>query len=188
MARSIPIIRFGLLMIGILNSFGCFSQSVTPITDSTGLTAYLIQRGETGVLQYDSAYVLNKRLYKLYNETYNKASKGNLLWQEFARAYTKVIVLQDSALKSKDFYYNQLKQSFDTLAGRTGSFLSRTDDGLKEIDQRLANATGNVENIKTSINSALETLKLQRRQKFHLVLGGVAIGASLASILFLATR
>lgn len=164
------------------------NAQVTKISDSVSLQAFIIQRGDVVTLVYDSAFVLNKNLYKLYKETYNKSAKMNLVWEELARSYIDLIALQDSMLKSKDIYYHQLKESFDSLAGRTSGFLTKTDGNLSDITRSLDNATSNLDNIKTSINTVVADLKQQKKEKTKFAVGGFVIGLSLASIIFLVTK
>jgi len=174
-----------LLVAGILLSCTCLSQNVVPISDSVGLNAILIEKGDTVTIIYDSAYVVNKKLYRLYKDIYTKARNGNLVWQELSKAYTERIALQDSLLKSNEFYYTQLKQSFDLLAGKTNVFLDKTDNSLKDAGLSIDKVNANLENIKASLNDAIGLVKHEKTQQVKLVVGGFVIGASLASIVFL---
>ncbi|SHL39893.1 hypothetical protein SAMN05444266_103205 [Chitinophaga jiangningensis] len=161
------------------------AQQVQTATDSLSLRAYLLSRGDTLTLGYDSAYLLNKRIFKLYADNYQKVLKGNLASQRIIEAYDSLVVLQDSMLKRKDFYYTQLKGSFDGLQGATDVFIKRTDANLVGLNQSLAAANTHLQNVQTSLDASLEKLKTQNKQKVKLAIGGFAIGIALTSLIFL---
>jgi hypothetical protein len=165
-----------------------YTQITIPVKDSVGLKSYIIKKGETATLFYDTAYILNKRIFRLYKDTYNKASKGNLAWQQLSAAYTDLVQRQDSLIATKDRYYNSLKLSFDSLANKTSTFLAVEGSGLKEIKDNVKNATADLDSIKNSLNTALDKLKLQKKQKVNLVIGGFAIGVVCTSLIFVAVK
>src|SRR4051794_37231083 len=105
-----------LITAAIFLSSACFSQGRTvEIKDSTALRSYSIFRGDTILLNYDSGYVLNKRTFKLYRDNYVRMQKGNPSLKLLVENYESVISLQDSMLKSKEMYYQELKANFDSL-------------------------------------------------------------------------
>lgn len=178
--RSVIIVVSSLFFTTIANA-----QSTIAVRDSVGLRAYSIVKGESATLFYDTAYILNKRLYKLYKATYNRAGKGNLAWQQLSETYADLVQRQDSLINTKEYYYTLLKQNFDSLAVNTDNFLSREEKRLNEISDNIKTASSNLNNIKVSIDESLEKLKVQRRQKTRLVAGGFVLGGIVTSLVFL---
>lgn len=166
----------------------CIAQNVTTVTDSVGLHAYIIKKGDVAAISFDTAYLMNKKLYQLYKKNYNKVLNGDNSSSRIITAYDELVALQDSMLKTKEFYYQQLKGSFDSLAGNTNSFMDKTDSHLVGISISLSAATTNLENIKVSLDDSLAKLKTQNRQKVKLAVGGFAIGIVVASIVFLVAK
>lgn len=180
-SRLLAAVLFALLAMPMITR----AQQVQTATDSLSLRAYLLSRGDTLTLGYDTAYLLNKRIFKLYSDNYQKVLKGNLASQRIIEAYDSLVTLQDSMLKRKDFYYAQLKNSFDGLQGATDVFIKKTDANLAGLNQSLATANQHLQNVQTSLDASLEKLKTQNKQKVKLAIGGFAIGIALTSLIFL---
>jgi hypothetical protein len=165
-----------------------FAQNVTTLTDSVGLHAYIIKKGDVAAISFDTAYVLNKRIYQLYKTNYNKVLKGNNSTNTIITAYDELVALQDSMLKTKEFYYQQLKGSFDSLAGNTNLFMDKTDSHLTGISSSLNSASANIENIKLRLDDSLDKLKSQNKLKIKLAVGGFTIGVVVTAIIFLVAK
>ncbi len=166
------------------------SQKRKILNDSIGLVAYGIAKGDTAIITYDSAFVVNRKLYHSLKNTYEKVRRGNTnsaINQLFA-LYDSIINFQDSMIKVRDEHYNALKLSFDNLAQSTNSFVDRTDQNVAAINQSITIATNQVNNIKTLLTSSIDQLKLQQKQKFKLVLGGFTVGVGVATLIFLIAK
>jgi len=140
------------------------------------------------VVEFDSDYVLNKRTFKLYQDNYKRVQKGDPSVKKLLADYEALIALQDSMLKAKEAYYQQLKTNFDTLVQASNTFLNKTDVNINVINQSLFNATNQLNSIKTLLDSSLEKLKDVSRQKFKAAVSGFAVGVGVATIIFLVTR
>ena len=170
-------------------SYGCFAQGRTLVmNDSTGFRSYSVLAGDTVLIRFDSAFVLNKATFKLYQETYNKAKKGDPNVKRLLENYESLVSLQDSMLQSKEVYYQQLKMSFDSLATGSKDFLDKTDVNISAINQSLANANRQLNSIQSLLDSSLEKLKQESRLRFKTAIKGFAVGIGVASLIFLLTK
>ncbi|GEO10035.1 hypothetical protein SAE01_25310 [Segetibacter aerophilus] len=156
--------------------------------DSTGLHSYAVVRGDTLLINYDSAYVLNKKTFKLYQDTYKRVQNGNPAMKNLLANYEGLIALQDSMLKSKEAYYQSLKSNFDSLVSHSNNFVDKTALNISAIDQSLSTATSQINNIKGLLDQSLEKLKKENRQRIKLVVGGFTVGVAAATLVFLITR
>src|SRR6478736_5473054 len=73
-------------------------SQVNEIKDSTGLKTYSVGKGETVLIGYDSAYILNRRIFKLYQDAYKSVKAGNPSQKKLMDEYERLIALQDSML------------------------------------------------------------------------------------------
>ncbi|MCW3108334.1 MAG: hypothetical protein JWQ09_2840 [Segetibacter sp.] len=178
-----------LVIAGIFLSTVCFCQGqVVEMKDSTGLHSYSIVRGDTVYISYDSAYVLNKKTFKLFQDNYKRVQNGNPSLKGLLENYENVIALQDSMLISKEAYYQGLKSNFDSLVSHSNNFVDKTALNISAIDQSLSTATNQLNNIKTLLDDSLDKLKKENRQRLKLVVGGFTVGIAAAALVFLITK
>jgi len=179
-----------LLSAALFISVDAVSQKRFEMRDSTGLHAYTLVRGDEGVILYDSAFLLNKKMYYLLRDTYNRVRNGNTnaAINKLFDQYDSIINFQDSMIKRRDEYYRELKTSFDDLASQTNKFVDRTEAHVSSIDTSITIATNQVNSIKTILTSSIDKLKIQQKQKFKLILGGFTVGVGVTSLLFLITK
>lgn len=167
----------------------CFSQSkIIEINDSTGLHSYAVLRGDTLSVIYDTAYILNGKTFKLLQDNYKRVQNGNPELKGLFANYDALIDLQDSMLKSKEMYYQQLKGSFDSLVGNTTTFVKRTDMNINTINQSLSNATTELNSVKSLLNDSLNKLKQENKQKFKLAVGAFTVGIGISALIFLIAK
>ena len=162
-----------------------FSQQWIEMNDSTGLHSYSVQNGDTVLIKFDSAFVLNKRTFNLYRDTYKRVQKGDPATKKLLDDYEALVALQDSMLKAKEAYYQQLKNNFDTLVQASNTFLNKTDVNISFINQSLTNAENQINNIKILLDSSLAKLEQVNKQKWKAAIGGFAVGVGVAAIVFL---
>lgn len=183
------VFQLGLIVSCIPLSSACFSQSqVLEMKDSTGLRSYSVVRGDTLLINYDSAYLLNKKTFKLYQDTYKKVQNGNPAMKNLLANYEGLIALQDSMLKSKEAYYQSLKSNFDSLVNHSNNFVDKTSLNISAIDQSLSTATNQINNIKVLLDQSLDKLKKENRQRIKLAVGGFTVGVGVAAVIFAIAR
>lgn len=171
---------------GVFLSLASFAQStITAVTDSAGLNTYSALRGDTLVIGYDSAYILNKRTFRLYKDNYIRVQNRDPSTKKLLEEYEKLVALQDNMLKVKEDYYQGLKSNFDSLASTATTFLDRTDTNINFINTSLANVTGQINNIKSLLDSSLTKLKQENRQRIKIAIGGFTVGIGVAALIFL---
>lgn len=186
MQRFQTLLRFGFFLAVIFYSRVCNAQNgTTEITDSTGLRSYSVGKGDTVLIGYDSAYILNRRIFKLYQEAYKSVKTGNPSQKKLMDEYERLIALQDTMLKQKEEYYQGLKANFDSLASTSNRFADRTDANVTAINQSLANASSQLVNIKTLLDDSLNKLKQENKKKFKWAMGGFVVGVGVGSLIFL---
>jgi hypothetical protein len=178
-----------LVVMGLLPSSVCFSQAHTiEMKDSTGLRSYAVMRGDTLVILYDSAYLLNKKTFRLYQDNYKRVQNGNPSQKKLLEEYENLVALQDSMLKAKEEYYQGLKSNLDSLVTHSNRFVDKTDINITAINQSLSSATGQLNNIKTLLDSSLEKLRLENKQKLKWAIKGFTVGIGVAAITFLLVK
>jgi hypothetical protein len=160
-------------------------NGVIAMKDSTALRSYSATRGDTLYIAYDSAYVLNKRTFKLYQDNYKRVQAGNPSLKKLLDEYENLIALQDTMLKEKERYYQGLKSNFDSLLVSSNRFADRTDVNITTINQSLSTATNQINNIKVLLDDSLKKLNQESRKKFKWALGGFTVGVGVASVAFL---
>ena len=175
------------LLAGLLISSVCFSQG-REMTDSIGLHSYLATRDDTLLIRYDSAFLLNKKTFRLYQDTYKKVQTGNLSNQKILVAYDSLVGLQDRMLKAKEADYQGLKKNLDSLVTASNTFVNRTDVNVTAINQSLTKAEGNLTNIKALLDDSLEKLKQENRQRLKIAVKGFVVGLGVGSLVFLIAR
>lgn len=176
-----------LLLAGTFLSIRSFSQG-REMNDSLGLRAYLATRDDTLLIRYDSAYLLNKKTFRLYQDNYKRVQSGNLSNQKVIVAYDSLVNLQDRMLKAKEADYQFLKRNFDSLVTASNMFVNRTDVNVTAINQSLTKAEGNLNNIKSLLDDSLEKLKAENKQRFKIALKGFVVGVGVASLVFLIAK
>jgi len=175
--------------ISLCFSVAGFAQGKTiEMSDSTGLHSYSVLNGDTVLIRYDSAYVLNKRTFKILQDNYKRVQKGDPSLKKLLDSYESLIALQDSMLKTKEAYYQQLKGSFDSLVTGSNTFLNKTDVNITAINQSLDTATGQLNHIKTLLDDSLEKLKQESKQRLKIAAKGFAAGVAVAALVFLITK
>ena len=159
------------------------AQDVREIKDSTGLKTYSVGRGETVLIGYDSAYILNKRTFKLYQDNYKRIQAGNSNIKSLMDQYEHLIAFQDSMMKEKEAYYQGLKTNFDSLASTSNRFADRTDANITAINQSLSNASSQLVTIKGLLDDSLNKLKQEQKKRFTWALGGFAVGIGVGTLI-----
>lgn len=167
----------------------CFAQGQTiELKDSTGFRYEVLFTGDTVFIRFDSAFVMNKATLKLYQGAYEKVKRGDPNVRKLLENYESLVSVQDSMLKAKEEYYQQLKLSFDQLATGSRNFLDKTDVNISAINQSLATATNQLNSIRGLLDSSLEKLKQENRFRFKAAIKGFAVGVGVASLIFLVTK
>ena len=180
------LLRFGFVIGAVfLFSVGNAQTQVIELKDSAGLKTYVAEKGDTILVGFDSAYILNKKIFKLYQDNYQRVKKGDPATKKLLDEYERLVNFQDSMLWEKEKYYQGLKLNFDSLASTSTRFADRTEVNVTAINQSLANATMQLNNIKALLDKSLEELKAVNKQKFKWALGGFAVGIGVGTLIFL---
>lgn len=166
-----------------LNSFS--QGKLVKATDSAGLSAHPVPRGDTIVINYDTAYVMNKGTFKVYFNAYARLKKKDETTVKLINDYEYLINLQDSMLRMKEDYYQQLKSNFDSVVHGSNVFLDKTSTNIIAINQSLTNATNEINNIKALLDDSLKKLEEERRKKFAAAVKGFGVGVGVAALVFL---
>lgn len=154
-------------------------QAAKTYNDSTGLRVYTLKRNDHAVILYDTAYLLNKRTFALYRQSYENPLDYNS-GKEIVLSFMSIIHQKDSLLDIRQNYYQQLKAEFDSLVSSNLKFLDQTDNRLKDASGRLEKVTASLESTKKLLDETQEQLKKEARRRnanaLKFGLGGVALG------------
>ena len=176
-------------IITIFISVSCLAQgTIKAQADSMGLHAYSAFRGDTLLIQMDTAYLLNKPTFRLYKSNYDKTFSKDVLTKHLIKHYDSLVNFQDSMLKAKEQYYQDLKQSFDSLATTSATFATKTEANAKDINASLIKVNENLNNVNRLLDDSLEKLKKQNQQKLKVALGGFSIGVVVTGLVFLIAK
>jgi len=174
------------IVIAIVAASHCFAQNtITTVNDSTGLHSYSAFKGDTLLIAYDSAFIMNKFTHKLYRDNYLRVQNKDASTKSLITNYENLIQLQDSMLKAKEVYYQQLKTNFDSLVTTSTTFADRTDANVTAINTSLATVTQQLNHVNALLDDSLEKLKKQNQQKLKVALGGFAVGVGITGLIFL---
>ena len=179
---------FSFLMAMVVFGSASAQTAIPAIQDSTGLHAYSVLKGDTVIIGYDSAYLLNKRTFALYKNTYRRMQSKDPSTAKLISEYENMLGLQDSMLRAKEQYYQGLKSNFDSLSSTASSFADRTDGNVKAINASLTNVSGEIGSIKLLLDDSLAKLKNQHKQKAKAAIGGFTVGVGVAALIFLLAR
>lgn len=173
----------------LLFSLNSYSQGkLTDVTDSAGLRAHPVLNSDTVVVKYDTAYIMNKGTFKMYFNAYSRLRKGDETTKKLINDYEYLINLQDSMLRMKESYYQQLKSNFDSVIHGSNVLVNKTNTNIALINQSLTNATGELTRIQGLLDDSLKKLRAESRQKFVAAVKGFAVGVGVASLVFLITK
>jgi len=155
--------------------------------DSSGISLYTIYRGDTLLIQCDTAFILNKATFHIYRNYYDKVRLKSTSFQGIMDSYESMIHQQDTMLRQKEFYYQQLKQQFDSLSGSSLAFMDRTSISLKGISASLDKATTSLVETQKLLEDSRKMLEDERRKRNSRALkfgiGGAVIGALVAALI-----
>lgn len=155
--------------------------------DSSGTSIYSIYRGDTLLIYCDTAYILNKTTFSIYKKFYDKTRQGNSSFAGIMASYENMIHQQDTMLRQKEIYYQQLKQQFDSLSGSSLAFMDRTSTSLQGISSSLDKATTSLVETQKLLADSRKMLEEERRKRNSRALkfgiGGAVIGALVAALI-----
>jgi hypothetical protein len=174
-----------LLSLILLSNICLCQDKRKSITDSTGFHAYTALKNDLLLIVYDTAYILNKRTYKLYKENYIRVLKKDPKIDKLLELYQETIEFQEKLLLDKEKYYQDLMANFDSLASTSNDFAYKTNSNINAINISLANATNQITDIQKSLDGALDKFKGQNKQKMKFGLGGFSIGIVVTTLIFL---
>jgi hypothetical protein len=155
--------------------------------DSTGRTAYILERNEVISIQCDTVYLLNKPTFRIYKQAYDKAHAGNTLYTHLINAYRQTIDEQNKLLNIREGYYQQLKLAFDSVTTGSLAVLERSDTRLQTATSALDKATVHLKETQQLLEDARQKLIEENRKRnakaLKFGLGGIAIGALVTGLI-----
>lgn len=155
--------------------------------DSTGRTAYILERNEVISIQCDTVYLLNKPTFRIYKQAYDKAHAGNALYTHLINAYRQTIDEQNKLLNIREGYYQQLKLAFDSVTTGSLAVLERSDTRLQTATSALDKATVHLKETQLLLEDARQKLIEENRKRnakaLKFGLGGIAIGALVTGLI-----
>ena len=155
--------------------------------DSSGTSVYSIYRGDTLLIQCDTAFIVNKNTFSIYKKYYDKTRQGSSSFKGIMDSYESMIRQQDTMLRTKEFYYQQMKHQMDSLTNNSLSFMDKTSVSLQGISSSLDKATSSLVETQKLLEESRKMLEEERRKRNSRALkfgiGGVAIGALITALI-----
>jgi flagellar biosynthesis chaperone FliJ len=155
--------------------------------DSSGTSIYSIFRGDTLFIQCDTAFILNKYTFNIYKKFYEKTRQGNSSFTGIMDSYESMIRQQDTMLKTKEIYYQQMKQQFDSLSGSSLAFMDKTSNSLQGISSSLDKATSSLVETQKLLEDSRKMLEEERKKRnartLKFGIGGAVIGALITALI-----
>lgn len=155
--------------------------------DSSGTNIYSIYRGDTLLIECDTAFILNKTTFGIYKKFYDKTRQGNSSFKGIMDSYENMIHQQDTMLRQKEFYYQQLRQQFDSLSGSSLAFMDKTSTSLQHISSSLDKATNSLVETQKLLEDSRRMLEEERKKRnsraIKFGIGGAVIGALVAALI-----
>ncbi|MBW8684518.1 hypothetical protein [Chitinophaga rhizophila] len=155
--------------------------------DSTGTSIYNIHRGDTLLIQCDTAFILNKTTFHIYKKFYDKTRQGNSSFKGIMDSYESMIHQQDTMLRIKEFYYQQLRQQMDSVTNSSLTFMDKTSVSLQGISASLDKATTSLTETQKLLEESRQMLQEERKKRnaraIKFGIGGVAIGALITALI-----
>lgn len=156
------------------------AQNYFNLNNCASINSYLITSGDTVVISCDSAYLLNKRTFSLYQLAYQRLKGNDVSTRQVFNTYESLVQLQERRISQQDLEYTKLKAQFDSLAFSSNRFIGSTGTKLDEIKTELSNANGNLKAAMDQLDEAQASLQKERQKKFKNAitwgLGGFTIG------------
>ncbi|SFD58956.1 hypothetical protein SAMN05518672_102521 [Chitinophaga sp. CF118] len=166
----------------------CMSQDVKKeFKDCSTINVYTALQGDTILIKCDTSFLLNKPTFNLYQKYYKKVKSGSSSVKEILDNYDNIIVMKDSMLTQKEFYYQELKLRFDSLSDNSLTFINKTSDSLHAVSTALDSATNKLVDTQNLLKDSQKLLTQERKKatwktlKFGI--GGVVVGVLVALLL-----
>ena len=181
--------KYFFVFFSVLLPHFCLAQNRSiEIKDSTGLHCYSFFRGEKILIAYDTAYVLNKKVFKLFQDNYTRVKNNNSSVKKLEEVYDSLILAQEGLLEEREQSYQQLKLHFDNLLNSTNTFIDKTNLNVSEIDQSLSSAAIQLNKVNGLIDSSLRKLKVENNKKILFGIGGFTAGVVVTTLVFLIAK
>lgn len=155
--------------------------------DSSGTSVYSIYRGDTLLIQCDTAFLVNKNTFSIYKKFYDKTRQGNTSFKGIMDSYETMIHQQDTMLRVKEFYYQQLKQQMDSVTNNSLVFMDKTSLSLQGISSSLDKATTSLVETQRLLEDSRKMLEDERKKRnsraIKFGIGGAVIGALITALI-----
>lgn len=156
------------------------AQNYFNLNNCTSVSSYLITAGDTVINSCDTAYLLNKKTFSLYQLAYQRVKGNDVSTRQIFSTYESLVKLQERRISQQDLEYTRLKAQFDSLVFSSNRFIGSTGTKLDEIKAELINANGNLKAAMDQLDEAQSSLQKERKKKFKNSitwgLGGFTIG------------
>jgi hypothetical protein len=169
----------------VLQSYG--QGTLKTFKDSSGTSIYSIYRGDSLLIRCDTAYILNKNTFSVYKTFYEKTRQGNSSFKGIMDSYESMIRQQDTMLRTKEFYYQQLKGQMDSVTNSSLTFMDKTSVSLQGISTSLDKATTSLVATQQLLEDSRKMLEDERKKRnsraIKFGIGGAVIGALITALI-----
>lgn len=176
-----------LLPVFILYSMLCFSQNISEFNDCKGMDAYTVMNGDTIIIKCDTTFLLNKNVFYHFKKVYDKKILGSKEFTSIINSYKEAIANKDSALESKEVYYNTLLTQFNSMSDSSKKVINNVNVQLVGITSDLDASKAKLTETQRLLDESQKLIAAERKKArgrlLRTGLGGVVIGALVAVII-----
>jgi hypothetical protein len=157
-----------------------------------GVFAYKrFYKGDTIIIQCDTAYLFNKGTFSLYQRLYRNFGTQDQKVKAILSSYDHMKSLYENRISEQEREYNILLAKFDSLAENSQKFNQASLIRLNAVDASLKVANTNILNAKTDLTNAETRLTQEignsRKRLLKWGIGGFSLGVA-ASLLVVVVR
>ena len=176
---------FILLVCTASKGFG--QRKLVTFNDDSKAKIYRFVKNDTIVVELDTAILLNKLTYHIYDTYYEYGRKNSTTQFQLYNEYKTISNTKDSLLAIKETAYQDLKAKFDAVVNVSSSSANKLSSDLTVITKKLTDSENSLAIAQQALTDAQQKLKDESRRQngkaLKFGIGGVLIGAIITAII-----
>jgi hypothetical protein len=173
--------RIALLLIFITGSHFLPAQMV--LRDCTGIRSFRVTRGDTVIINCDSAFVLNPSTFAAYRLQSAKAVSVNAATREMTRAYESLFSLQEARLSEQSEEFGQLRAKMDSLSIESAHSATRVIFDVEAVSRSVEKVTADLTEVQSMLEQTRNLIASQQQKKKKKNFGRYAIGFGIGFVI-----
>jgi hypothetical protein len=164
-----------LLLLPLLTC-GQFLTAQMILKDCTGIRSFRVTRGDTVLINCDSAFVLNPSTFAAYQLQSAKAVRLNATSRELAGAYAGLFNLQEARLSEQSKEFEQLSLKMDSLSRESAHSATRVIFDVDAVSRAVEKVTADLTEVQSMLEQTRSLLANQEKKKKKNGFGRYVIG------------